>query len=164
MVRARPDMIEASAPGAQPQECKVPTVLLRTEAGEWLFGNSALDTYSGLLEDLDEEEDSVSPFKLFKSFQADLMRCDESEDFEDIVISAKNTAHAESLLHVYTIALRQLKDHALKCVSRQNGRIPNAGEILWVLTVPAKMSPYCKSFMRHAACNAGTVTQDYYQT
>lgn len=155
MVRSRPDIVEASAPRAQPQQKKEPTVLLQTEAGEWLFGNDALDTFKRLMEDFDGEEDNLSPYKLFKTFKFDLMKCEGSEEFEDLVVSAKNTASAESLLHLYTVVLRKLKDYGLECVSRNIGRTPNPGETLWVLTVPAKMSQYCKSFMRQAATGAG---------
>ena len=53
---------------------------------------------------------------------------------------------------VFASSIKFLKDEALKVICRTTGDdYYNAGDIQWVLTVPAIWTPVAKQFMREAA-------------
>lgn len=160
MLRSDPSVVQASSPRAQPNQHKEPTVMLRTQSGEWLFGMEALEHFRRCVNEDDEDGGiagctRVSSIRLFKTFKLNLLRCDGADEFHEVVVSAKNTAAQGVLLDIYTHCLTKLKDHAFSCLTRELGRTPLATEVLWVLTVPAKTSDWALQFMREVAVRAG---------
>lgn len=145
--------LKASSPNTKEPQVKEPTVLLQKEGGEWLFGIDALKFYKEECNADDEGEAGVSKLKLFQLFKLDLMNAEHLE-FDQLTVVASNTGAVDSLLDVFSVTLGFLMKHALERVCRNIGGI-EADKVLWVLTVPAGVSEYYKSFMREAARRAG---------
>lgn len=157
MIRNDTATVNASAPRAINPQVKEPTVMLKTEDNHWLFGHAALDRFRNEAAQADPNN-TVSTVSLFKLFKLDLMTADQV-NFEDIYIDAVNTAVTEGLLDVYIQTLSKLKDHGLACVQQNYGEAVLSSEVLWVLTIPAEMTDYCKMFMRQAAFQARKILQ-----
>lgn len=65
--------------------------------------------------------------------------------------------HEVPLINVMKAALGYFKKDALKFLSATAGRRISASDVNWVLTVPAIYDQFAKSFMRHAAHEAGMI-------
>lgn len=154
ITRSDTSNVPASAPKTIDPQKKAPTVMLKTEEGQWLFGHSALERIKSVAITAEDVDNAVSNLKLFKLFKLNLLNSEEV-DFEDVTVDAHNTHHIESLLDVYVHTMIALKEHALSRVEQNLGRSIAINDVLWVLTVPADMSEYCKQFMREAAARAG---------
>ncbi len=159
-----PALVTASAPGATLPQVKEPTLLVETRDAttnrpKWLFGNDAVKHYR---DNATDDEDEVADVKLYKLFKLGLLNAERAE-FLAHVFDAYNTDSSESLLQLYSQSLSCLKDHALTAIRNQTGTtvpVP-ASNVFWVLTVPARTSEYCKSFMREAAKIAGELSFVY---
>ncbi|XP_063068944.1 heat shock 70 kDa protein 12A-like [Engraulis encrasicolus] len=129
------------------RSCKTPTCIL-FDGNEVHFGYAAMQKFN------EGFPDGKKTF--FQDFKMQLYRNEGIQMNMDI--SAVNGGKMKAIT-VISECLRYLKNHALKTVKNVSASVElQDSDITWVLTVPAIWDDAAKQFMRHAAKQAGLVT------
>lgn len=77
------------------------------------------------------------------------------------LLEARNGKRLRAL-DIFSKALKYLKTKALERIYEQSGVEYTAGEVRWVVTVPAIWKQSAKQFMREAAYEVSANTKIYY--
>jgi molecular chaperone DnaK (HSP70) len=159
-----PSSVIFSAPCAESGQIKVPTVLLRLNDGNWLFGNEAEQRYhQELMKHIHTRglspAEKFTSMQFFRGYKMTLKDLDGSDSFDSIMASAAN-GDQQPLLTLVFLSLWFLKNHALDRI-RKTGLLENedvaSSAIQWVVTIPAIWNDFAKAFMRKAAVIAGLI-------
>lgn len=120
------------------------------------FGPAALERLSENAANT-EGDPSDDEEALFRWFKRALFEPTPGQTTVECVTVTSTAGHRVPLLDVMKATLRYFKNDVLGFLSSLTGRKIDAGDVSWVVTVPAIYDDFAKNFMRQAAHEAGMI-------
>lgn len=121
------------------------------------FGPAALERHAENAANIEGDPSGDDEEALFRWFKCALFKNKPGQTTVERVTVKSTAGHTVPLLGAMKATLSYFKDDVLGFLSSLTGRKIDAGDVSWVVTVPAIYDDFAKNFMRRAAHEAGMI-------